>query len=565
MSDASVIKEFLISLGFKVDKSSQKDFDKGVKGVTATTIALGIEVAKAAEAVAKAVVKMATDLDQLYFASRRVNSAAENVKAFGFAMEQLGGTAQGAQSALEGIASFMRSNPGGERFIQGMGVATRDTNGQLRDTEAIAEGLGKKFAAMPFYMAKVRAQLLGIDERTLLALIQGPGPEADKHRAFAAQLGLGMDGGTEASNRFMEKMRDLRAEFDLLMVAGATRLLPMLQSFADWLSQIGTDVEAFKQSDLGREFAKAGVALGPLIDAFIRLATIIVKWVGPSLRSIVGSELKMLIDGMHAITGVLNIIIDILTGRWTKAWHDAASIAKAAVDIIVSGIGGLLHALHLLWDGGDLQKPNAPPAPTAGTLGAPGSSQGALGPSDGTGRALGMRDHIQAYLERSGVNRDVSRGVVAGISAEGGLNPNAVNPSSGAFGIGQWLGPRKAKLFARYGSHPSIDQQLDFLLSELAGGDRGGQPVLKSRSALEAMVNYLSKFMRPGIGLGGDLARGAWALQSSPNSGGGATIHQKTDIHVNGSKDPHSTAALVTTGQDRVNGNLVRNLKTAVA
>jgi hypothetical protein len=95
MSDASVIKEFLISLGFKVDKSSQKDFDKGVKGVTATTIALGIEVAKAAEAVAKAVVKMATDLDQLYFASRRVNSAAENVKAFGFAMEQLGGDRSG--------------------------------------------------------------------------------------------------------------------------------------------------------------------------------------------------------------------------------------------------------------------------------------------------------------------------------------------------------------------------------------------------------------------------------------------------------------------------------------
>jgi hypothetical protein len=42
---------------------------------------------------------------------------------------------------------------------------------------------------------------------------------------------------------------------------------------------------------------------------------------------------------------------------------------------------------------------------------------------------------------------------------ESKLDPTIVNPSSGAFGIGQWLGPRLQALKAKYGDSPTADQQ----------------------------------------------------------------------------------------------------------
>ena len=90
-------------------------------------------------------------------------------------------------------------------------------------------------------------------------------------------------------------------------------------------------------------------------------------------------------------------------------------------------------------------------------------------------------------------------GITAALYAESALNPNAVNKSSGAYGISQWLGGRKRSLFKKYGPHPSLDQQLEFLWGELSGGDAGGAAVLAQRGTgtASAMVN---KFLRPAKG-----------------------------------------------------------------
>lgn len=118
---------------------------------------------------------------------------------------------------------------------------------------------------------------------------------------------------------------------------------------------------------------------------------------------------------------------------------------------------------------------------------------------------------IEDYLQAQGLTPDQASGVAAGIQAESGSNPNAVNPTSGAFGIGQWLGARQQALFARYGSNPSLQDQLDFLVSELNGGDVGGKAVLAQSSPLDTLTAYITKFMRPAPGAQttGDLSRGA--------------------------------------------------------
>jgi hypothetical protein len=568
MSDASIIKEFLVALGFKLDAKGQAQMQKGITGVTAAAVALGEVIEKAAEKVAKAVVQMVQDLDQLYFTSRRVNSAAENVKAFGFSIEQLGGDAKGAQSALEGIASFMRSNPGGERFIQGLGVATRDANGKLRDTELIAEDLGKQFAKMPFYMAKVRAAMLGIDEKTLLALIQGPGAGADKYREFAQRLGLGMDAGADASNKFAEKVRDLKAEFGLLFTAGATQLMPMLQGFVDWLSRIPVWFESIKDQGLGRELTNIAAAAEPVVSALKTIAQVVSRVAGPVLGALASQTLKLLADALHIIGGLLTTVADLLTGKWGAAWTAAKGTFGSFIDTIKDMVGGLWNVILAVYKAAHrLFHPNEP-VPSIEIPGA--AAQGGLG-------APG------ANPEGSAAGHDPIRGNQP-VSVRNN-NPGNLVGSDGKFRhfdtMAEGYTAMQAQILRDYWTHGQrtirslIDDPKHGWSSEWAPGN--------SHASASAYVDRLAK----GLGISADAQfstdpatlQRLMSLMAGVESGGvigsaplasagahgGVGVNQKTDIHISGVHDPVAAGRVVTASLERVNGNLVRNLKTAVA
>ncbi len=133
---------------------------------------------------------------------------------------------------------------------------------------------------------------------------------------------------------------------------------------------------------------------------------------------------------------------------------------------------------------------------------------------------------ILRFLRLRGYGDAQARGIAAGIHAESASDAGAVNPSSGAFGIGQWLGSRKDELFRRYGRNPTLEQQLEFLDWELKGGDHGGAAVRQGDSEEAVLDAYIRKFMRPAEGAetDGDLARGMAALgrdgESIPSTAG---------------------------------------------
>ena len=130
---------------------------------------------------------------------------------------------------------------------------------------------------------------------------------------------------------------------------------------------------------------------------------------------------------------------------------------------------------------------------------------------------------IQSGLLARGFSSDQALGITSGVYAEGGVSKNGafnINPTSGAFGLGQWLGDRKQALFKFSGTtSPTFDQQLDYLASELRGGDKGGKAVLSASGTSNILDAYITKFMRPAKGAEttGDLTRG-----NSYLNGGGA-------------------------------------------
>lgn len=102
-------------------------------------------------------------------------------------------------------------------------------------------------------------------------------------------------------------------------------------------------------------------------------------------------------------------------------------------------------------------------------------------------QALGLQPH-QASGAVKYMNINESR-----------LDPNIVNPTSGAYGVAQWLGPRKQALFGKYGPKPSFEQQINHIIDELKGPEnKTFQALVGAKNEKEAYDIWGSMFERPG-------------------------------------------------------------------
>ena len=204
----SVIKSFLVKLGFQSDESALKRFSGGIEQATKVVVGLAVAVEAAASAVAIGVYKFANNLEALYFAAQRTGASATNLRAFSLAMQNFGVTAGESLGSVEALASFLRNNPGGEGLLRSLGLQTRDPkSGQLRDTTDMMLEFGRATAKMPFYLANQYASILGISERTLLALRNGDF-EAELRRRETQLANVGFKKATEDAHKFMEQLRD---------------------------------------------------------------------------------------------------------------------------------------------------------------------------------------------------------------------------------------------------------------------------------------------------------------------------------------------------------------------
>ncbi|MFP2116199.1 lytic transglycosylase, catalytic [Klebsiella pneumoniae] len=205
--NAETLKDFLISLGFKVDEAGARKFDAVVAGTTLKAIELGVKVEAAALSVVAFTAKIASGLDDLYWASQRTGATVEGIKQIGYAVSQVGGSVDGARGSLENLARFMRNNPGAEGFLNRLGVQTRDASGNMRDMATIFTGVGQRLSSMPYYRANQYAQMLGLDENTLMAMRRGIGQFSGEYTAMAKAIGYNADTAAVSSNKFMTSLR----------------------------------------------------------------------------------------------------------------------------------------------------------------------------------------------------------------------------------------------------------------------------------------------------------------------------------------------------------------------
>lgn len=209
--DAETIKDFLISLGFQIDDAGAKKFDSVIAGVTANVFKMAAVVEGAALTVTAFTAKIASGLDDLYWASQRTGATVAGIKAIGYAASQTGSNAAAAQGSLESLSRFIRNNPGAEGFLNRLGVQTRDASGNMRDMSAVFTSVGQQLSKMPYYRANQYAQMLGIDENTLMAMRRGLTGFTAEYSAMAKVISFNADQAAVSSNRFMTSLRDFSA------------------------------------------------------------------------------------------------------------------------------------------------------------------------------------------------------------------------------------------------------------------------------------------------------------------------------------------------------------------
>lgn len=100
-------------------------------------------------------------------------------------------------------------------------------------------------------------------------------------------------------------------------------------------------------------------------------------------------------------------------------------------------------------------------------------------------------------IKKGGTSAGVC-GAMGVMEFESHFNPNAINPTSGATGLAQWLGPRLVALnqFAsQQGKSPhDFDLQVDFLWKELNSTHKVAESVLVEKDIDQAVKDWLVKF-----------------------------------------------------------------------
>ncbi|WOE32180.1 MULTISPECIES: phage tail tape measure protein [unclassified Acinetobacter] len=360
MSQGAVIRDFLVSLGFTTDNEGARKMGDTLTSITNKSVVLKTALLALATGTVLAVAKTASELDKLYYSSQRIGASAQNIRAYGDAVSQMGGDAESALQSLESVAQKMRNSPGYEGMLQGLGVATRDSNGAMRDRVEVMKDLSKTFKDMPSYQANAYAGALGIDEKTMLAMRDGKFLDnMEKYQKIRTQVGLN-DDLAKSGSEFMVEFRDIsmttKAITEVVVMTAGKALLPILklinktlQTGIEMFDSLNPNIKTFLAA--GLKIATVAVVFGGLIGVLGKIAKVLPLLKG-LLFLIKGLNLAFLASPIGIVLALASAIAllwdDYKTWKnggeslidWSK-WSDGIETAIDRIGKLVEWLGNL--------------------------------------------------------------------------------------------------------------------------------------------------------------------------------------------------------------------------------
>ena len=449
---------------------------------------------------------------QLGYLSQNLKVSIESLQAYGRAAERAGGTTEGAfaqlresADSLAALRSGLGPNEGMQWFFR-MGGSSDD----LKDGNTYLMARSKIISEM-FNRDPQRAMLIskqmGISEDQFNLIKQGPDAIkrlTDAQMKNSAISAKDAEGALELKNKWLDFSQAMTATGTKILVA----LIPAFSQLMNWLQTVAGWVTDNK--DL----------IGAWVADFVTKAIPVMQKIGKFLAELdwegAANRLKLVGDAIVTIAQALQVAVDLMReligsksgskgvldlgpfGRIGQKSdlekQDAADAAagrkpRAAGKTITTDAYDMKIARVLSFFGSDIAKQymkERAAKDAAATIG--NSTQGAS---------------VVSKLMGMGWTKEQAAGIAGSLQQESGINPGATNPQSGAYGIGQWLAPRRADFKAWsgkdiYGS--SLDEQLAFQQYEMTQGKEraAGTKLRAARTAADAARIHSESYERPG-------------------------------------------------------------------
>ncbi|MNK60453.1 membrane-bound lytic murein transglycosylase D [compost metagenome] len=547
----SVLREYLISIGFRVNQTEGKKVEKNLDNWDKKAVSLAKGLLGASAAVTTMVTTFAFQMEKLYYASRRVDSTAGSIKALDYGARQVG--VQNITQSMEALARNLRSNPGLTGLLNSLGVRVSG-----RDKADVMVDLVTQLKKMPFFVAERFANLFGIDPDTLFMLQDGLDRLKESQalrKQMAAEMGVDTEAAAKSGLEYAQLWREIVERGGLFVDLIATKMLPSMTLLAGetnkllttWAQIVNMQPSQFWQDMWDGLFAEKVGRVQLSEDAKKRLAMDAGQRDGYGGVELSGDAKQRL--------GSAPLSTSTQKG-WFRQKYEAAMRALGAKGY-QPGAGDERSIDAATADTGPARGTQATAGGTgAGTLADGGPAPRKAGAAERARQEKAAQDAapLFARLEKQ---YGLPPGMLGRVWAQESNRGGNMLSSAGAQGHFQFM-PETAK---QYGlSDPnSLDQSASaaakmygYLLKKYDGDER------KAAAAYNWGEGRVDRY---GLGRAPAETRGYMDAVASPASGG---INQTNHITVQGVKDPDKAAEAVKNSVDAANSDIIRNQRPKV-
>ena len=576
---AEVIKEFLVSLGYKVEAGQERKFKDSVGSATKAVVELGIAAAATATAVTAAVVKIGRSFDNLYWQAQRTQTTVAQIKAMSYAASQLGGSADEASASIEAFGKNLKWNVGFEGFLKQIGVVTR-SNGELRNSVALLRDFANVLKGKSKTEQMGLAQVAGIDLRTLEAIQRGDFQRhLDEYAAKVRALGVDEDKASEKGRALQSSLRSLEATLAavgaLLLDKFGPALAGSFDKIEEFLRNNGDKFIAAMEKlakvagELAEIFGKIVDALAPIWEGFDKLTQSLTGYDGLTVALTALIALKV----APWLTGIAAAILSVGTAANTALLGGALAKFFGVLGVAGLSAGALALSTSPANGGEDAEiarrrangtwgktmtdgTPGAPPQITdkrnwwqrtmPKILGGQDAPSKPASTAPITGSSFGQKAPgvMRRLMEDYGFTKEQAAGIVGNLGHESSgftemQEKNPVVPGSrGGYGWAQWTGPRR-RAFEAWAAEKGLDPSSDeanygFLKRELDTTHKNVVGAVKGAgSSAEAMQIFEDGYEKSGVKNYGsrqrwtDRALKAFDAASSQEAGAAAATPQQ--------------------------------------
>jgi hypothetical protein len=256
---AQVLEEFLVNVKYAIDSPSQQTFFDALKRVATSIAGVAGEITGLGVAILTLSEKMAAAGEKLYWASQRIGNSVTDIQNMAFAMSNLGMSADQAMSGIERFSSWTSNmGPAATGYLRTLGITATDTVGRMRQLGEYFRshgGTADKMGTLEYTLALRRAQMMGIDENSMLAMSRGKVEAGIQQAGVVQRLVWGKDWQkgpqlfADQSLKVMNQFREMGLIFqNISQWFGAglfTAILPDLKSINDLLIEIMPEIKGF--------------------------------------------------------------------------------------------------------------------------------------------------------------------------------------------------------------------------------------------------------------------------------------------------------------------------------